>query len=167
MKYTWIFLTCILSGQLFAAEPKPQEKKTAKTPPVAVKTEESPSLGLNGFGFGLGVFDGNFGIQARKDFMLGPKKISALSLQGSLFFNDETTFNVDVDYHHIFTPNSAFRIYPLAGIDLAIQKKENRFGINLGAGANIKVTDQNALFIEAKYVFGDWEGFGFIVGVDF
>ena len=167
MKYKWIFLICILSSNLFATQSKPETKKEEGSVSIPLKSESSPNLGLQGFGFGMGTFDGDFGIQVRKDFMLGPKKISVLALQGGLFFRDETTFNVDVDYHHIFTPNSAFRFYPLAGIDLAIEKEENRFGINLGVGANIKVTEQTALFVEAKYVFSDWEGFGFIIGVNF
>jgi len=163
-KYAWIFLTCGLAVNVWAAEEKKEEVKKLETP---VKTEESPNLGLNGFGFGLGVFDGDFGIQGRKDFLLGPKKISELSFQGSLFFKDKTTFHLDADYHHVFTPNSSFRIYPLGGINLALRKKENRFGLNLGVGMNIKITDRNALFIEAKYIFGDWDGYGLIVGVEF
>ena len=125
------------------------------------------SAGIEGWGLGAGVFDGDFGIQGRKDFALGEKKVSEVSLQGSVFNHDKLTFRFDADYHHILNPDSPVRLYPLAGMEFSINKRSNRWGANLGAGMNIKLTEHNDAFLEFKYVFGDWSGFGFMAGIHF
>ena len=125
------------------------------------------SAGIEGWGLGAGVFDGDFGIQGRKDFAFGEAKVSEVSLQGSVYFHDKTTFRFDADYHHILNPDSAFRIYPLVGMEFSIDKRSNRWGANLGGGMNIKLSEHNDAFFEFKYVFGDWSGFGFMAGIHF
>ena len=123
--------------------------------------------GIEGWGLGVGVFDEDVGVQGRKDFTLGEAEVSQISLQGSVFFHNRTTFRFDADYHHILNPESSFKLYPLAGAEFSINKKANRWGANLGGGLNIKLTEHNDLFIELKYVFGDWDGFGLMAGIHF
>jgi len=123
--------------------------------------------GVEGWGLGAGVFDDDFGIQGRKEFMLTETGVSELGLQGSVFFASKTTFRFDADYHHILNPGSAFRIYPLAGASFAIRRHSNRWGANLGGGVKVRLTEHNDAFLELKYVFGDWNGIGIMAGIHF
>lgn len=125
------------------------------------------AAGVEGWGFGAGAFDDDFGIQGRKEFTFTEAEASKAALQGSVFFHNRTTFRFDADYHHILNPGSPLRIYPLAGAEFSIQRKANRWGANLGGGLNLKLTEHNELFIEVKYVFGDWDGFGLMAGIFF
>lgn len=119
-----------------------------------------------GWGLGVGALDGDFGVQIRKDFWLGGD-ISQITGQGSLFFPSKTTFRLDVDYHFIINPENNSRFYPLAGIDFAFNSDSAKFGLNLGGGANFMLTASTAAFVEAKFVFGDWDGFSIMGGFYF
>jgi len=132
-----------------------------------------PALaGTRGWGAGLNVFDGEFGIQARKDVWLGGD-ISQITGQGSVIFADRTFFDLDVDYHFIIKSSNAdgtsgtSRFYPLVGIDFKFNSDGSDFGLNLGGGANFMMTDSMAAFAEVKYVISDWDGFGFGLGIYF
>lgn len=120
-----------------------------------------------GFGAGLGVFDGDFGVVGRKDFVLGEQKRSEIILQGGLYNQNRWTFRFDADYHFVFLPEGPVRFYPLAGYNLALQNKNNRSGVNLGGGMAISLRKQISAFIEAKYTFGDWDGYALTAGVYF
>jgi hypothetical protein len=98
---------------------------------------------------------------------LDQKGVSEISLQGSVYFHNRTTFRFDADYHHILTPGETLRVYPLAGLQFAINSHNNRFGLNLGGGMNFSINENFDGFVELKYVFGDWEGFGVACGIRF
>jgi len=121
------------------------------------------SAQTRGWGLGASVFDGDFGVQARKDFWLGGD-ISQITGQGSVYFPSKTTFRFDVDYHFILNPEGSGRFYPLAGIDFAFNSDRSKFGLNLGGGATFMLTEKTAAFGEAKFVAGDWDGFVFTLG---
>ena len=118
------------------------------------------------WGLGAGTMDGDFGIQARKDFWLGGD-ISQITAQGSVYFQNTTTFRVDADYHFIINPESNSRFYPLAGIQLALNSDAVKFGLNAGGGFNFMLTESKAAFAEAKLVFGKWDGFAITGGFYF
>jgi hypothetical protein len=120
-----------------------------------------------GLGIGGGVYDGDYGIQARKDFVFGEEKRSEIVLQGSFYNHNRFTFRFDADYHLVFLPEGPFRLYPLAGLDFAINSNDNKFGLNLGGGMTFPLIDQYAAFIEAKYTAGTWDGFALTAGVYF
>lgn len=120
-----------------------------------------------GWGVGLGTFDGDFGAQARKDFTFGPELQYGVALQAGLYNQHKVTGRFDADFHFILNPDSGFLLYPLAGIDWAVQSKYNRIGANLGGGAMFDLNAETRLFIEAKYVAGDWDGFAFTAGIYF
>ncbi|MDZ8119257.1 hypothetical protein [Pontiella agarivorans] len=120
-----------------------------------------------GWGIGAGTFDGDFGAQARKDFLFGPELQYDIALQAGLYNQHKVTGRFDADFHYIINPESGFQCYPLAGIDWAVHSKYNRIGANLGAGATLDLNDETRLFIEAKYVVGDWDGFAFTAGIYF
>ena len=124
------------------------------------------SAQTRGWGLGASIFDGDFGVQARKDFWLGGD-ISHITGQGSVFFPSKTTFRIDVDYHFILNPESPGRFYPLAGLDFAFNSDHAKFGLNLGGGANFMLTERTAAFGEAKFVIGDWDGFVVNFGIYF
>ncbi|MFC1765059.1 hypothetical protein ACFL6U_23685 [Planctomycetota bacterium] len=120
-----------------------------------------------GWGLGLGGFDGDFGLQGRKDLTLGESGISEFSFQGSLIVQNKTTIKLDADYHHIFTPDGPVRLYPLGGLQFAVNSNSNRFGLNLGGGLNVPFSEKVDGFLEFKYTFGDWDGFTLVGGVRF
>jgi hypothetical protein len=120
-----------------------------------------------GWGLGLGTFEGDFGIHARKDFKMGAEQQYGMALQGGVYNQNKWTTRLDADFHYIFMPRSVFRFYPLAGIDLAIQSKNNRTGFNLGLGSTVQLNDQTRFFLEAKQIFGEWDGFALTLGVYF
>jgi hypothetical protein len=127
-------------------------------------TATTASAQTRGWGLGASIFDGDFGVQVRKDFWLGGD-ISQITGQGSVFFPSKTTFRIDVDYHFILNPEGPGRFYPLAGIDFAFNSDHAKFGLNLGGGANFMLTEKTAAFGEAKFVIGDWDGFVFTLGI--
>jgi len=125
-----------------------------------------------GWGAGLNIYDGEFGIQGRKDFWLGGD-ISQITGQGSVIFAGKTVFALDLDYHFIIKSTGAdgtagtSRFYPLVGIDFMFNGDGSEFGVNLGGGANFMMTDNMAAFAELKYVISEWDAFGIGVGVYF
>ncbi|MDF7808766.1 hypothetical protein P4E94_15060 [Pontiellaceae bacterium B12219] len=121
----------------------------------------------SGWGVGLGVFDSDFGIQGRKDFKFGKELQYAVDLQAGLYNQQKVTTRLNADFHYIFRRDTAFRLYPLAGVNLAIQSKYNRAGFNIGGGTTFDLNSETAIFIEAKYVAGDWDGYALTVGVYF
>jgi len=119
------------------------------------------SADIKGWGFGAGSFDGEFGIQARKDIRLGGD-ISRITAQGSVIFANRTTFALDADYHFVIKSGNG-RFYPLAGVNFAFNSDDTDFGVNGGGGVNFMFTENLAGFGEVKYVFFGWEGW-FITG---
>ncbi len=124
------------------------------------------SAEIKGWGLGVGVLDGDFGIQGRKDFWLGGD-ISQITTQGSVYFHSRTTFRVDADYHFIVNPEDPSRFYPLVGLQFAFNSKSAKLGVNGGAGVNFMLTEKTAAFGEIKYVFGDWHGLAITGGIYF
>jgi hypothetical protein len=119
-----------------------------------------------GWGLGAGAFDGDFGVQARKDFWLGGD-VSQITGQASIYFPNRTTYRLDVDYHFVLNPANPGRFYPLAGLDFAFNSNSSGFGANAGGGFKFMFTDKLAGFAEAKYTFGSWDGFAFVGGIYF
>ena len=78
-----------------------------------------------GWGLGLGTFDSDWGVQARKDFMFGDELQYAVDIQAGLYDQRKWTGRFDADFHYIFMSKSAFSLYPLAGMDLALQDGRN------------------------------------------
>jgi hypothetical protein len=126
----------------------------------------SASAATRGWGLGGSVFDGDFGVQLRKDVWLGGD-VSQFTAQGAIYFHDRTTFRVDADYHFVVNPGNPGRFYPLAGLDLAFNSDHAKFGLNVGGGANFMLTEKTAAFGEVKYVIGDWDGWVFTGGIYF
>lgn len=128
----------------------------------------TPALAeTKGWGAGIALHDGEFGVQGRKDFWLGGD-ISQITGQFSVYFPEKTVFALDLDYHFVIKSESgSSRFYPLAGIDFKFNGDGSDFGLNLGGGANFLLTEKMAAFAEVKYVISDWDGFGFALGVYF
>ena len=120
-----------------------------------------------GWGLGVGVFEEDVGVHARKDFIMGEDRQFDIVLQGGIYNQNKWTGRFDADFHYVFFPSSTFRLYPLAGLDFAIQSKKNRAGVNLGGGATVELNSATQIFVEAKYVVGDWDGFALTAGVYF
>ncbi len=120
-----------------------------------------------GWGLGVGVFDNDFGIHGRKDFILGEERQFETVLQAGLYNQNKWTGRFDADFHYVFRSSSTFRFYPLIGVDWAVQNENNRAGVNLGGGFTIDMNSETRLFAEGKYVTGDWDGYGFTLGIYF
>jgi hypothetical protein len=118
-----------------------------------------------GWGLGAGAMDGDFGVQARKNFWLGGD-ISQITAQASVYFQYKTTFRLDGDYHFMIKSWQP-RFYPLAGLQFAFNSDSAKFSVNGGAGLNFNLTETLAAFGEAKYVFFGWDGWAFTGGIYF
>ena len=124
------------------------------------------SAEVKGIGFAAGVFDGDFGAQVRKDFWLGGD-ISQITAQGSVYFQNKTTFRLDADYHFILNPESPGRFYPLVGLDVAFNSSSLKLGANAGGGVNFSLTESLQAFAEAKFIFSSWDGLAIMGGIYF
>ena len=126
----------------------------------------------NGWGAGLNILDGEFGIQGRKDFWLGGD-INQITGEAAIIFANKTVFALDLDSHFVIKSSNSdgtagtSRFYPLVGIDFLFNGDGSDFGLNLGGGVNFMMTDTMAAFAELKYVISDWNGFGIGVGLYF
>jgi hypothetical protein len=133
---------------------------------VALILATSASAETHGWGLGAGAFNGDFGVQLRKDIGLGGD-ISHITAQGSVFFPGKTSFRLDADYHFSFLFGKGSRFYPLGGVDFTFNSNTAKFGVNAGGGLNFMLTKKLAAFGEGKYVFGDWDGWTFVGGIYF
>jgi len=135
---------------------------------LAVSTFALPAQAeIQGWGAGIALHDGEFGLQARKDFWLGGD-ISQITGQAGVYFANKTLWALDLDYHWVITSESGTsRFYPLIGIDFKFTSNHSQFGINAGGGANFMLTEKMAAFAELKYVISDWDGFGIAAGIYF
>ena len=131
---------------------------------IAIATTSTADV--RGVGLAGGVFDGDFGVQIRKDFWLGGD-ISQITAQGSVYFANKTRFHLDADYHFILNPDAPGRFYPLAGLNLAFNSDDIKLGANAGGGFNFKLTESLQAFAEAKYTFSSWDGLAIIGGIYF
>lgn len=133
--------------------------------PAQAQTEKSNMR--TSWGAGIQLFDGEFGLEARKDFWLGGD-ISQLTGQVGILFANDAVLTLDLDYHFsIKTDSGTSRFYPLVGLDFKTDFDYSEFGLNLGGGANFMMTDKLAAFAELKYVISDWDAFGVALGVYF
>jgi opacity protein-like surface antigen len=74
------------------------------------------------------------------------------------------TMMFDINGHYVFNSLDRFEFYGLAGLDILLawkrqkfdtevfKESDNAFGLNLGAGTYIKITDQFDIYAEAKYL---------------
>jgi hypothetical protein len=132
---------------------------------VVLITAVTASAEVRGWGLGVGVMDGDFGVQARKDFWLGGE-VSQITGQASVYWHNKTTFRLDADYHFVLKSGNS-RFYPLAGLQFAFNSNAVKFGINGGGGINFMLTETLAAFGEVKYVFGKWDGWAITGGIYF
>jgi hypothetical protein len=132
---------------------------------IVLSLATTASADTSGWGLGIGSFDGDFGIQGRKDIRLGGD-VSHITAQGSVVFANKTTFALDADYHFVIESGKG-RFYPLAGLQFAFNSDDSEFGVNAGGGLNFMLTDKMAAFGEVKYVFFGWEGWFITGGVYF
>jgi opacity protein-like surface antigen len=82
-----------------------------------------------------------------------------------------STLMFDINGHYVVNSLDRFEFYALAGFDILLawkkeiyktlsatpftetrKEQDNALGLNIGAGANMKITEQIDLFAEAKYV---------------
>lgn len=123
--------------------------------------------GANGLGVGAILFDGEFGLQARKDFWMGGD-ISQITGQAGFIFAGDGVLDLSTDYHFVIqTESGTSKWYPLVGLNFKTDFDFGEFGVNAGAGVNFMMTDTTAAFAEVKYVFSDLDDFGFALGIYF
>jgi len=89
---------------------------------------------------------------------------------------------LDLNGHYVFNSLDRIEFYGLAGIDILLsfkrdvssitgapdevfKEKDNGFGLNLGAGSYIMLTDQIDLSVEAKYLLSKYSQFMVSAGV--
>lgn len=100
---------------------------------------------------------------------------------GAEFKTIINTFMFDVNGHYVFNSLDRIEFYGLAGLDILLsfkkdkytitgaeevfKEKDNAFGLNLGAGSYIMLTDQIDLSVEAKYLISKYSQLMVNVGV--
>jgi len=88
---------------------------------------------------------------------------------------------VDLNGHYVFNSLDRFEFYGLAGLNITFLKSkwiaeisnttittkesDNAFGLNLGAGTYIKLSEQIDMFGEAKYIVARYDQFLFKAGI--
>jgi opacity protein-like surface antigen len=88
---------------------------------------------------------------------------------------------VDINGHYVFNSLDRIEVYGLTGFDLLLTWRkikylepepmepvtgtDNSFGLNIGAGTYIKVSDQFDVFAEAKYILSKYSQFMINAGV--
>lgn len=91
-----------------------------------------------------------------------------------------SAFLFDANAHYVFNSLDRFEFYGLAGMNITFIKNkwkweyngggsdgssETKLGLNLGAGAYMKITEQIDLFGEAKYIFSKRDQFMITAGL--
>ncbi|MFN8242133.1 MAG: outer membrane beta-barrel protein [Bacteroidales bacterium] len=95
-----------------------------------------------------------------------------------------TTMMFDLNAHYVFNSLDQFEFFALAGLDVMYGRlkyvtkysgtapttyksveNDNAFGLNLGVGSYMKMTEQIDLFLEAKYVLSKYGQFMLNAGV--
>jgi len=87
----------------------------------------------------------------------------------------------DINCHYVFNSLNRFEFYVLAGLNVTLvgikriteinaatnktKESDNAFGLNIGPGICIKLTDQFDLYGEAKYILSKYDQFLFNAGV--
>jgi len=86
------------------------------------------------------------------------------------------TLMFDINGHYIFNSLDKFEFYGLAGLDILLawkrekyaselfKESDNALGLNLGAGSYMKLTEQFDLYVEAKYILSKYDQFMLNVG---
>lgn len=102
--------------------------------------------------------------------------------------NDKTTVTTmmfDINGHYVFNALDKFEFYGLAGLDILLgwkkdvyggtapatyKERDNAFGLNLGVGSYMKLTNQFDLYLEAKYIVSKYHQFmlnaGILINID-
>lgn len=67
-----------------------------------------------------------------------------------------TAFNVNLNFHYLIHTSNKFAIYPLAGFSYARVNPEigdgvNRFGANVGVGAEYTINNRFAFYVEERF----------------
>lgn len=67
-----------------------------------------------------------------------------------------SAFNVNLNFHYLIHTSSKFAIYPLAGFSYARLNPEigdgfNRFGANVGVGAEYTINNRFAFYVEERF----------------
>jgi hypothetical protein len=119
-----------------------------------------------GWGVGFRGHDGEYGFEFRKDVWLGGDVSQVTTQLGILFPRGGAWVTADADYHFVLSSGSG-RFYPLVGLGIKTDFDAFKFGVNAGGGFNFMLTESLAAFAELKYVFGGWDGFGFVIGAYF
>ena len=81
--------------------------------------------------------------------------------------------DININLQYVIPASDAINVYPLAGLALVGHStnafgflEEMKAGFNIGAGAELPVTDKWKIFLDAKYqVVKDWGRFIPTIGV--
>ena len=88
----------------------------------------------------------------------------------------------DVNGQYIFNSQDKFQFYGLAGLNITLigskwkllkegtepshsKESDNAFGLNIGSGTQVKITEQFNIYGEARYITGRYDQFVFNAGV--
>ncbi len=155
---------------------------TATTVMAQQKGEMAAGINL---AYGTGDSYSNFGIGAKFQWNV----IDKLRLEPSFTYflkkDYVSMWDLGVNVHYLFPISDKLVLYPLAGVGVLGSKysatadlgewgtyggssSDSEFGFNLGAGADLKLTDKLFLNVELKYKIGDvWNRFIASAGIGY
>ena len=84
-----------------------------------------------------------------------------------------TTINLDA--HYYFLDNEKFNVYGIGGLNIArtkieflgVSASDSEYGLNVGAGIDLGLSDALGFFGEVKYVIGDADQLALTAGVKY
>jgi opacity protein-like surface antigen len=139
---------------------------------VGADSYRSPFAGI----FLTGIYEFNLPIHIAPSFTYFLPRTNTLTFAtGAESKSRVSSMMFDINGHYVFNSLDRFEFYGLAGLDITFahikwigsdsKESDNVFGLNLGAGTYIKLTDQFDLSCEAKYLLSKYSQFMINVGV--
>lgn len=128
-----------------------------------------------------GVYEVTMPVQITPSFSYFFPRITTIAIAGAGSSKRVVSCMMfDITGHYVFNSLDRFEFYGLTGLnitflvnkwitkvnaaDIKTVERDNSFGLNIGAGTMIKLTNQFDLYGEAKYILGRYGQFVFNVG---
>lgn len=128
-----------------------------------------------------GIYELNLPFHIEPSFTWYMPRVTKEDLGPSTYKQIMSSIMFDVNGHYVFNSLDKFEFYGLAGLNITFmgmkyvtevdgdksksKYTDNAFGLNVGAGAYMKLTDQFDLYGEAKYVISKYDQLMVNVGV--
>lgn len=140
---------------------------------TAMFAEQGDTFLGAGLSYGLHVDHKNFGIGVKGQYEIFNNFRADAQLDHFFMHDGVSMSDINVNLQYVFPASETINWYPLLGVALVGHSTnsigfmdEAKVGFNIGAGAELPVTDKWKIFFEAKYqAVEDWGRFIPTLGV--